>query len=110
MSLVQPEFDNSQNAFNTTRSSTYHGTNTQASGTWSNATASGKISTDTISLGSFTVPNQTFIAVEVEQGEFDAAGLMGLAFPALNSGNSTPWWLNALDQFSSPEFSFYLAE
>jgi hypothetical protein len=43
-------------------------------------------------------------------GEFDVAGLMGLAFPSLASSNGTPWWLNALDQFESPEFSFYFAE
>jgi cathepsin D len=70
----------------------------------------GIVAKDTVSIGGFTVQNQVFITAETEEGQFDVAGLMGLAFPSLASSNGTPWWLNALDQFSSPEFSFYLAE
>jgi cathepsin D len=70
----------------------------------------GIVAKDTVTIGGFTVPNQVFITAETETGEFDVAGLMGLAFPSLASSNGTPWWLNALDQFESPEFSFYFAE
>ena len=37
------------------------------------------------------------------------SGLIGLAFEALASTNSTPFWLAVTSQFSTPEMSFWLA-
>jgi len=111
LSQVEPLFDGSEDAFQPDRSSTYTASTQQANVPYGDGTEiAGIVAKDTVSIGGFTVQNQIFITAETEEGQFDVAGLMGLAFPSLASSNGTPWWLNALDQFSSPEFSFYLAE
>lgn len=108
---VQPEFDGSEDTFDSSRSSTFQAGSTQASVPYGDGTEiSGAVAKDTVSIAGYTVQNQVFITAEEETGEFDVAGLMGLAFPSLASSNSTPWWLNAIDQFAAPEFSFYLAD
>jgi cathepsin D len=65
---------------------------------------------DTIGLGDYKVQNQTFILATNESVDFGVAGIMGLAFPVLSRTSSTPWWLNALDQFEEPEMSFFFTE
>jgi len=111
MSEVQPIFDNSQAAFLFNRSSTFSATTRPASVTYGDGTAiDGIIATDVVSLGTFSSPQQTFIAAESETGIFDVAGLIGLGWTSLASSGGTPWWLNVLSQFESPEISFSLAE
>lgn len=111
LSEVQPIFDNSQAAFLFNRSSTFSATTRPANITYGDQTAIGGIvATDVVSLGSSSFPQQTFIAAESETGVFNVAGLMGLAWTTLARSGGTPWWLNVLGQFESPEFSFSLAE
>jgi hypothetical protein len=111
MSQVQPIFDNSQAAFLYNRSSTYHVTTQEATVPYGDGTAvTGFVASDVVSMGDFTSTQQTFIAAESETGTFNVAGLMGLAWTSLASSGGTPWWLNVLNQFESPEISFYLAE
>jgi len=111
MSQVQPIFDNSQAAFLYNRSSTYTATAQPASVTYGDGTAiSGIVASDVVSMGDFSSPQQKFITAESETGIFDVAGLMGLAWTSLASSGGTPWWLNVLSQFESPEISFYLSE
>lgn len=108
---VEPEFDGSEDVFDTTTSSTYQGSSTEASVPYGDGTEiSGTLAKDTVSIGSLTVQGQTFIAAKEETGEFDVAGLMGFAFTPLASSNATPWWLNAISQWAAPEFSFYFSE
>lgn len=111
MSQVQPIFDNSQAAFLYNRSSTYHVTTQAASVTYGDGTSvDGFVASDVVSMGDFTSTQQTFISAESETGTFNVAGLMGLAWTSLASSGGTPWWLNVLSQFESPEISFYLAD
>jgi len=111
LSQVQPIFDNSQDAFLYNRSSTFSATTQPANITYGDRTAiDGIIASDVVSISNFSSPQQTFIAVDSETGVFTVAGLMGLAWTSLASSGGTPWWLNVLSQFESPEFSFNLAE
>ena len=60
--------------------------------------------------GGFSVPNQTFIYVNGQTGTQGGPGLMGMGWAANTVTNSTPWWMNAIDQFENPEFSFLLVQ
>ncbi|KIM26185.1 hypothetical protein M408DRAFT_46444, partial [Serendipita vermifera MAFF 305830] len=111
MSQVQPIFDNSQAAFLYNRSSTYTISTQEATVSYGDGSAvTGFVASDVVSMGSFSTDRQTFIATESETGDFDVAGLIGLGWPTLAESGGTPWWLNVLEQFESPEMSFHLAE
>ncbi|TFK44231.1 aspartic peptidase domain-containing protein [Crucibulum laeve] len=73
----------------------------------------GSIAQDTVSMGGFTVPSQTLLAVDqLSSGLLDGSvsGIMGLAFSTIASTHSTPFWqtLSTSGQLSSPEMSFWL--
>uniref|UniRef100_A0A8H7XMX3 Peptidase A1 domain-containing protein n=1 Tax=Psilocybe cubensis TaxID=181762 RepID=A0A8H7XMX3_PSICU len=72
----------------------------------------GSLSSDSVTMGGFTIPSQTFLSVSsLTPGLVDGSisGIMGLAFATIASTRSTPFW-QALgpDQLSSPELSFWL--
>jgi Eukaryotic aspartyl protease len=139
LSIVEPFYDGTKNAFDSTRSSTYQTSRSQVEVDYGDGSALlGTISTDVVSLGTsldhsfilssklnvpilpvanrlsflgqFNVPQQTFLLATQENSNFGIAGLIGLAWPPLAQSRGTPWWLNALSQFQQPEMSFYLAE
>ncbi|KAK7023139.1 peptidase A1 domain-containing protein [Favolaschia claudopus] len=73
----------------------------------------GFIGTDTVTMGSFTVPSQTFLTVEaLDQGliEGSVSGLIGLAFQGLAETASPPFWqaLATGNKLSTPEMAFQL--
>ncbi|KAF8201354.1 aspartic peptidase domain-containing protein [Mycena galopus ATCC 62051] len=73
----------------------------------------GLISSDTVSMGSFTITDQTFLAAtEIDQDLItgDVSGLMGLAFEGLANTEATPFWqaLATNNKLTSPEMSFQL--
>lgn len=64
-------------------------------------------------MGGFTNSAQTMlVATTLSNGllDGDASGIMGLAFPALASTQSTPFWQGLVNanQLSNPEMSFFL--
>lgn len=75
---------------------------------------SGTLGSDTVTMGGFTVPSQTFLVVDTMTTGLVTApvsGLMGLAFESLASTNATPFWqaLTNSNALSSPEMSFWLS-
>ncbi|KAF8990499.1 aspartic peptidase domain-containing protein [Cyathus striatus] len=74
---------------------------------------SGVIASDTVSMGGFTIPNQTFLAVDEVSEDLlngSVSGIMGLAFSSIASTEATPFWqaLSDGNQLSAPEMSFWL--
>jgi len=105
-------------AFDPTKSSTIQNSQTQDGRTsltiqYGSGQVGGTVATDTVSMGGFTTTAQTFLVAEqLTSGllDGDASGIMGLAFPALASTESTPFWdtlVNA-NQLSQPEMAFWL--
>ncbi|KAF8997399.1 aspartic peptidase domain-containing protein [Cyathus striatus] len=73
----------------------------------------GAMVSDTVSMGGFTIADQTFLAVDDVSQELlfgSVSGIMGLAFSAIASTQATPFWeaLSDGNQLSSPEMSFWL--
>ncbi|KAL6297890.1 aspartic peptidase domain-containing protein [Sparassis latifolia] len=80
---------------------------------YGSGTVAGVLVQDTITMGGFSIAQQTFVAVEdMTSGVLHgtAAGLMGLAFQSLASTQSMPFWqaLISGNQLSNPEMSFWL--
>lgn len=78
---------------------------------YGSGTVAGTIAQDVVSMGNFNVQSQTFLAVDrLTTGllEGSASGLMGLAFPAIASTKSTPFWQALGSQLSASEMAFYL--
>ncbi|GLB45046.1 putative peptidase A1 family protein [Lyophyllum shimeji] len=87
-----------------------------ASGTnirYGSGEVAGQIGTETVSMGGFTVTQQTFLAVtDLTNGLLDGSvsGIMGLAFSTIASTQSTPFWqtLATNGQLTNPEMSFWM--
>lgn len=112
-------------------SKTATGAGSQTTISYGSGAVAGTLSSDTVSMGGFTIDQQVFRvsfvniiltrvliddhAVAVEQTtqgllSGSVSGIMGLAFEAIASTQSTPFWqalVNAND-LSSPEMSFWL--
>jgi cathepsin D len=106
--------------FDTSKSSTFKGTPTSSSSNaeisigYGSGAVQGTLGSDTVTMGGFTVPSQTFLSVDaMTSGLVDApvSGLMGLAFDSLASTQATPFWqaVTNNNQLSAPEMSFWLA-
>ncbi|KAG9032898.1 hypothetical protein FS842_004024 [Serendipita sp. 407] len=111
--LVQPYYDGSSNSFDYSRSTSF---SSQQAGPavvvqyGDGSAIRGYVAQDTVSLGSFTASNQTFILAVAQNADFGIAGLMGLGWPSLAQSRGTPWWLNVIDEFEEPEMSFYFSQ
>ncbi|PVG04924.1 acid protease [Serendipita vermifera] len=111
LSIVQPYLDGSEASFDASRSSSFVGTNEQVHLRYVDGSELlGTVASDTVTIGQFSVPNQTFVLATAQSGQFSSAGLLGLAWQPLARTGENPWWLNALDQFDQPEMSFYFAQ
>jgi len=74
---------------------------------------SGRLSSDNVGMGSFSVSSQVFIAVDTtSDGLLDGpvSGIMGFGFRTIASTRATPMWetLYNNNQLSSPLFSFWV--
>ncbi|KAF7336261.1 Acid protease [Mycena venus] len=79
--------------------------------------ASGKVSgvnsTESVSMGNFSVKSQTFLSVTSLSGQLlggSISGIMGLAFDAIAATKTVPFWESLLSssQLAAPEMSFWL--
>ncbi|KAI0038739.1 acid protease [Auriscalpium vulgare] len=101
-----PEFD-------TTKSTSLKPSTQAISLKYGSGAASGTLAQDTVTMGPFTISNQIFVTVDtISTGLIDGqlAGIMGLGFDSIAATDATPFWqalLNA-NQFTSPEFSFFI--
>jgi cathepsin D len=80
---------------------------------YGSGSAQGTLSSDTVSMGGFTVSNQVFLSVSQTTNQLlsgSVSGIMGLAFSTIASTRSTPFWqtLANTNQLTSPEFGFWL--
>ncbi|KNZ76590.1 Lysosomal aspartic protease [Termitomyces sp. J132] len=99
--------------FNDKGSSSFDSSSQATSIQYGSGAVQGQIGTDTVSMGPFKVPKQTFLVAErLTDGLIDGnvSGIMGLAFQAIASTNAVPFWqtLTSNKQLDSPEFSFFL--
>ncbi|KAJ3759008.1 aspartic peptidase domain-containing protein [Lentinula raphanica] len=106
--------DKSTPLFDSSNSSSFKSSSGQTTIQYGSGAVAGTLAQDTVTLGGFTVSDQTFLlADELTNGLLDGpvSGIMGLAFESIASTDSTPFWqalVNAGD-LSSPEMSFWLA-
>ncbi|KAJ3772679.1 aspartic peptidase domain-containing protein [Lentinula raphanica] len=112
--------DKSTPLFDSSNSSSFKSSSSSSSNSgqttiqYGSGAVAGTLAQDTVTLGGFTVSDQTFLlADELTNGLLDGpvSGIMGLAFESIASTDSTPFWqalVNAGD-LSSPEMSFWLA-
>lgn len=73
----------------------------------------GTLSQDRVSMGSFTIDEQTFLAVDQTTTNLlsgSVSGIMGLAYEAIASTGSTPFWQGLANggELSAPEMSFWM--
>jgi len=116
--------------FDESASSTIRTSSSGTSINYGSGSVAGDLARDTVTMGNFTVQNQVFrkpllgfilrsclttlavAADRVTNGLLldPTSGIMGLGWPAISSTQSTPWWLNLLNQnqLEAPEFSFWL--
>ncbi|KAF8893556.1 aspartic peptidase domain-containing protein [Infundibulicybe gibba] len=74
---------------------------------------SGRIATDTVTMGGFTINTQTFLSVNRVSQEFvddTVSGVMGLAFDGISKMGATPFWqaLASGGQLAASEMGFWL--
>lgn len=87
-----------------------------ASGTnikYGSGEVAGQIGRDTVSMGGFTVTQQTFLAVDqLTSGLLDGSvsGILGLAFSTIASTRAVPFWQTLANngQLTTPEMSFWM--
>ncbi|KAJ7097598.1 aspartic peptidase domain-containing protein [Mycena epipterygia] len=105
-----PLFDSSQSSSFSQQQST---NSRQTIISYGSGSVAGFIATDTVSMGTFTMSSQGFLAAEqIDQGLIDGSvsGLIGLAFQALAATDTVPFWQALVNnnQLSSPEMAFQL--
>lgn len=101
-----PEFD-------TSASSSLQSSSDQVQINYGSGSVIGTLAKDTVSMGDFTVSDQTMLVVDqMTSGLVDGsiAGIMGLAFQTIASTGAVPFWQALINnnQFSSPEMSVFL--
>ncbi|KAJ6618195.1 aspartic peptidase domain-containing protein [Mycena sp. CBHHK59/15] len=100
--------------FDSSKSSSFSQTGSQATEiTYGSGSVAGFVSTDTVSMGTFSVSSQGFLLVEqLTQGLVDGSvsGLIGLAFQSLAETAAAPFWQALINnnQLTSPEMAFQL--
>lgn len=103
--------DSTTPLFAPSKSSSITSANADTSIRYGSGTVAGTIAQDVVSMGNFTVQSQTLLAVDrLTSGllEGSASGIMGLAFSAIASTRSTPFWQGLGSQLSASEMAFYL--
>ncbi|KAF9027617.1 acid protease [Hymenopellis radicata] len=101
------------NPSDSSTSQTATGATSETTIRYGSGAVAGTLSADTVSMGGFTVSEQVFLAVDQTTQNLlsgSVSGIMGLAFEALASTRSKPFWQALVDnnQLDQPEMSFWL--
>ncbi|EDR12034.1 aspartic peptidase A1 [Laccaria bicolor S238N-H82] len=106
--------------FNPSKSSSITSSYTNVTISYTSSNVSGTLAQDVVSMGNFSVQNQTLcmftpsmMTVDRVPDDFSplglsVSGIMGLAFSAIAATNSTPFWQALGSQLAAPEMAFYL--
>jgi len=100
--------------FNSGQSSSFKQQGTDATPiSYGSGNVAGFISTESVSMGTFSVQSQGFLAVESVSADLlsgSVSGIMGLAFGAISSTGAVPFWqaLISSNQLAAPEMAFWL--
>ncbi|ADV23137.1 endopeptidase [Cryptococcus gattii E566] len=99
--------------FDTNASSSFTASSDAFNITYGSGDADGTLGTDTVSMGGFTVTDQTFGVVTTTSADlisYPLSGLMGLAWQSIASSGATPFWqtLAASGKWDAPEMGVYL--
>ncbi|KAF5381156.1 hypothetical protein D9757_009439 [Collybiopsis confluens] len=109
-----PAFDSSKSSSFESVTSTGSGSNGDTTIQYGSGAVEGSLAQETVQMSGFSVQGQTFLlADQLTSGLLDGpvSGIMGLAFKAIASTQTTPFWqalVNAGD-LSQPEMSFWLS-
>ncbi|KAF9053233.1 aspartic peptidase domain-containing protein [Panaeolus papilionaceus] len=100
--------------YDNSRSSSFNSISAGISLQYGSGSVAGSVSSDTVSMGGFTVKNQVFVtAAQTSSGllEGTVSGLAGLAFNTIAKTQAIPFWQALVNgaQLSSPEMSFWFA-
>ncbi|ODN76856.1 hypothetical protein L202_05448 [Cryptococcus amylolentus CBS 6039] len=112
-STCTADFCTQTTTFDTSNSSTFSTSNEAFNITYGSGDADGELATDTVSMGGFSVTDQTFGVVTSTSADLISSplsGLMGLAFKSIASSGATPCWqsLASGGSWDSAEFGVYL--
>ncbi|KDQ55714.1 hypothetical protein JAAARDRAFT_37134 [Jaapia argillacea MUCL 33604] len=99
--------------YSSSKSSTSTLSTTPVSIKYGSGAVAGTLTQDALNMGGFLVSQQQFVSVTQVSSQFltgTAAGLMGLGWQTIASSGAMPFWqaLFNANQFTTPEFSFYL--
>eukprot|EP01023_Acetabularia_acetabulum_P002127 TRINITY_DN1081_c1_g2_i1.p1 TRINITY_DN1081_c1_g2~~TRINITY_DN1081_c1_g2_i1.p1 ORF type:complete len:527 (-),score=108.70 TRINITY_DN1081_c1_g2_i1:271-1773(-) len=102
------------NKYREEESSTFKSNGTDFSIEYGSGSLSGFLSTDAVTIGDVTIPDQTFAEATKEPGfafilaKFD--GILGLGFPEISVDHVTPPFINMVEEklIPQPLFSFWL--
>ncbi|KAF8893589.1 aspartic peptidase domain-containing protein [Infundibulicybe gibba] len=105
--------DSSLSLFNPSSSSTFKSGGQQTTIRYGSGEVAGQVSSDSVTMGGFTINPQTFLSVDQTSQDLvddPVSGIMGLAFNGISSTHSTPFWqaLASGGQLTAPEMAFWL--
>jgi len=99
--------------FDATQSSSFQASTSAVEIQYGSGAVKGTLGSDTVTMGGFTIPSQTFLTVDqLTSGLLDdpVSGIMGLAFSTIASTRAIPFWqaLANGNQLSTQEMGFWL--
>ena len=113
VSFIHYKFKENPNLYNSCASSTYVANGKTFNIQYGSGSASGFLSTDTLTFGGVQITNQTFAEVTYESLNIQSLpydGLLGMGYPALAQSGATPPFQNLISQgqVSPGLFAFWL--
>lgn len=105
--------DSNTPLYDTSKSTSVKESGTATTIRYGSGAVQGSIVKDVVSMGGFSIPDQTLLAADQTTSRLldgSVSGIMGLAFSSIANTRASPFWqtLASSGQLSSPEMGFYL--